>query len=82
MQITDAHIHIQPFPMMPSAVAETVWKGKPNRHQMLVDNRTPTKTTRINGYGLGVTFTTRCFVWDKNFSSTVEAMRFFEPLYS
>jgi hypothetical protein len=58
------------------------WKGKPNRHQMLVDNRTPTKTTHIKGYGIGVTFTTRCFVWDKNFSSTVEAMRFFEPLSS
>jgi hypothetical protein len=58
------------------------WKGKPNRHQMLVDNSTPTKTTRLNGYGMGVTFTTRCFVWDKNFSSTVEAMRFFDPLVS
>ncbi|HEY0654927.1 MAG TPA: hypothetical protein VGD65_17435 [Chryseosolibacter sp.] len=58
------------------------WKGKPNRHQTLVDNSNPTKTTRMNGYGMGVTFTTRCFVWDKNFTSTVEAMQFFEPLSS
>jgi predicted urease superfamily metal-dependent hydrolase len=27
MQITDAHIHVQPFHMMPPAVAETFWKG-------------------------------------------------------
>lgn len=29
--VTDAHIPIQPFQMMPPAVAETFWKGKPNR---------------------------------------------------
>jgi predicted TIM-barrel fold metal-dependent hydrolase len=34
MQITDAHIHVQPFHMMPSAVAETFWKGKPNRAEL------------------------------------------------
>ena len=34
MQITDAHIHIQPFQMMPPAVAETFWKGKPNRAEL------------------------------------------------
>jgi predicted TIM-barrel fold metal-dependent hydrolase len=31
MQITDAHIHIQPFHMMPPAVAATFWTGQPNR---------------------------------------------------
>jgi uncharacterized protein len=33
-QITDAHIHIQPFHMMPPAVAATFWKGKPNRAEL------------------------------------------------
>jgi predicted TIM-barrel fold metal-dependent hydrolase len=34
MLITDAHIHIQPFHMMPPAIAETFWKGKPNRAEL------------------------------------------------
>lgn len=34
MRITDAHIHVQPFHMMPPAVAATFWKGKPNREQL------------------------------------------------
>src|SRR6516162_6459114 len=34
MQITDAHIHIQPFHMMPPAVAATFWTGKPNRAEL------------------------------------------------
>jgi predicted TIM-barrel fold metal-dependent hydrolase len=32
--VTDAHIHIQPFEMMPPAVAATFWKGKPNRAEL------------------------------------------------
>ena len=32
--ITDAHIHIQPFEMMPPAVAATFWKGKSNRAEL------------------------------------------------
>lgn len=34
MQITDAHIHVQPFHMMPPAVAATFWAGKPNRAEL------------------------------------------------
>jgi len=34
MQITDAHIHVQPFHMMPPAVAATFWEGKPNRAEL------------------------------------------------
>ena len=34
MLITDAHIHIQPFHMMPPSIAETFWKGKPNRAEL------------------------------------------------
>jgi predicted TIM-barrel fold metal-dependent hydrolase len=34
MPITDAHIHIQPFQMMPPAIAATFWKGKPNREEL------------------------------------------------
>ena len=32
--VTDAHIHIQPFEMMPPAVAATFWKGKSNRAEL------------------------------------------------
>jgi len=34
MQVTDAHIHIQPFHMIPPAVAATFWTGKPNRAEL------------------------------------------------
>ena len=34
MRITDAHIHIQPFHMMPPSIAATFWKGKPNREEL------------------------------------------------
>ena len=34
MTVTDAHIHVQPFHMMPAAVAATFWKGKPNRAEL------------------------------------------------
>jgi predicted TIM-barrel fold metal-dependent hydrolase len=32
--VTDAHIHIQPFHMMPPQVAATFWKGKSNRAEL------------------------------------------------
>ena len=34
LPVTDAHIHIQPYHMMPAAVADTFWKGKPNRAEL------------------------------------------------
>ncbi len=34
MQITDAHIHIQPFDQMPPPIAETFWAGKSNRAEL------------------------------------------------
>jgi uncharacterized protein len=34
LQVTDAHIHIQPFHMMPPPIAATFWKGKPNRAEL------------------------------------------------
>lgn len=34
MLITDAHIHVQPFHMMPSPIAATFWQGKPNRAEL------------------------------------------------
>ena len=34
MTATDAHIHIQPFHMMPREIAATFWKGKPNRAEL------------------------------------------------
>src|SRR5688572_9452651 len=33
-QITDAHIHIQPFHMMPPAIAAMFWTGKSNRAEL------------------------------------------------
>jgi len=32
--VTDAHIHIQPFHMMPPPIAATFWKGKSNRAEL------------------------------------------------
>ena len=32
--VTDAHIHIQPFHMMPPPIAATFWKGKANRAEL------------------------------------------------
>ena len=34
MTVTDAHIHVQPFHMMPPAVAATFWQGKSNRAEL------------------------------------------------
>ena len=34
VSVTDAHIHIQPFEMMPAPVADTFWRGKPNRAEL------------------------------------------------
>ncbi len=34
MNVTDAHIHVQPFHMMPPKVAATFWAGKPNRAEL------------------------------------------------
>ena len=34
MQVTDAHIHVQPFHQMPPPIAETFWRGKGNRAEL------------------------------------------------
>ncbi|HYT75713.1 MAG TPA: amidohydrolase family protein [Vicinamibacterales bacterium] len=34
MTVTDAHVHVQPFHMMPPAVAAMFWKGKTNRAEL------------------------------------------------
>ncbi|HEX5473380.1 MAG TPA: amidohydrolase family protein [Vicinamibacterales bacterium] len=34
LPVIDAHIHIQPFHMMPPGVAETFWRGKSNRAEL------------------------------------------------
>jgi len=34
LRVTDAHIHIQPFHMMPPQVAAMFWKGKSNRTEL------------------------------------------------
>ena len=34
MTVTDAHIHVQPFHMMPAPIAATFWKGKANRAEL------------------------------------------------
>jgi hypothetical protein len=34
LAVTDAHIHIQPFQMMPPPIAATFWTGKANREEL------------------------------------------------
>jgi hypothetical protein len=57
----------------------TPWKAKTGNHQFLLENRTPTKTTHIRGYGFGVTFSSRCFVWSHSFSSTSTFLQYSAP---
>lgn len=56
----------------------TEWKDSKKSHQLAVENKTPSKTTHIKGYGFGVTFSTRCFNWKHNFTSepTVDSLNF------
>jgi hypothetical protein len=51
----------------------TPWKASETKHQVSLENKTPTKTTHIRGYGFGVTFSTYCFQWKHNFTSDAES---------
>jgi hypothetical protein len=57
-------------------------KDKSKRHQLLLENIVPTKTTHIMGYGLGVTFSSNRFSWSHNFSSVAELMQFSQATFS
>jgi hypothetical protein len=57
----------------------TPWNAKNSKHQVLLENKTPTKTTHIKGYGMGVTFSSRCHLWKHNFSATATFLKFAEP---
>lgn len=57
----------------------TPWSHKSGSLQLQVDNKTPTKTTHIRGYGFGVTFSTHCFKWQHNFTSNSIFLKFAEP---
>lgn len=56
----------------------TEWKNSQKSHQLAVENKTPSKTTHIKGYGFGVTFSTRCVSWHHDFTShpTAESLNF------
>jgi predicted TIM-barrel fold metal-dependent hydrolase len=53
MQITDAHIHVQPFHQMPPSVAATFWKGKSNREELEGYTADPRRLlARMDGDGI------------------------------
>lgn len=54
-------------------------KTMATKYERLVDNKTPTKTTRMQGYGLGVTFSSRCFSWNLDFSSYLPLLQYGAP---
>jgi hypothetical protein len=58
------------------------WRPKSSKHQILVENKTPTKTTRQRGYGLGVTFSNSCFSWRHNVSTNTMLLKYSNPSYS
>jgi hypothetical protein len=60
----------------------TPWKAVSGKHELLVDNEHPTKTTRIRGYGFGVTFSSWCFKWNHTFSSNADFLKFSDPVTS
>lgn len=59
----------------------TSWTPGASKHQVLLDNKAPGKTIRLNGYGMGVTFTTHCFIWKQNFSVSSTLLRFNTPSF-
>jgi hypothetical protein len=56
----------------------TDMKQSESKHQRIVENNTPTKTTRQRGYGFGVTFSGRSFSWQRTFSYPVTHFGFSE----
>lgn len=54
-------------------------KTMTTKHERIVDNKNPTKTTRVMGYGFGVTFSSRCFSWDRDFSSEFPLLQYSAP---
>lgn len=54
------------------------WNQKPLKHHIRMENKTPTRTVRHRGYGLGLTFSSRCYAWSKNFSSGVQQLIYSE----
>jgi hypothetical protein len=57
----------------------TAWQPGASKHRVLIDHKGPEKTTRLNGNGMGVTFTTHCFIWKQNFSATAAHVQFCNP---
>lgn len=57
----------------------TPWNAKPVKHLILMENRTPTRTTRHRGYGSGVTFSSRCYHWNQNFSAGIRLLLYSGP---
>jgi hypothetical protein len=55
------------------------WKTQPGKHEIVVENKNPDEMTRVRGYGFGVNFSSRCFRWSHNFTSTVDFLKFSDP---
>jgi hypothetical protein len=60
----------------------TPWKAFHRKHELLLENENPTKTTRIRGYGFGVTFSSWGFKWNHTFSSGADLLKFSDPVTS
>jgi hypothetical protein len=59
----------------------TTWQPGASKHRVLLDSRASEKTTRLNGNGMSVTFTTHCFIWKQNFSTTVAQLKFTKHVF-
>jgi hypothetical protein len=57
----------------------TAWQPGANKHRVLLDNKSPEKTSRLNGNGMSVTFSTHTFIWKQNFSSSAANLAFCKP---
>jgi hypothetical protein len=58
------------------------WKASSGKLELILENKNPTETTRIRGYGMGVTFSSSCFKWKHTFSSDADLLKFSEPRMS
>lgn len=60
----------------------TPFKTAQTKHQLSIENKTPSKTTQIRGYGFGVTFSTYCFKWNHNFTSEATFLEYSATSFS
>jgi hypothetical protein len=57
----------------------TPWKEKSRHHDLILENKNPTQTTHIYGFGSGVTFSSRAVAWNHIFTSAASFLKYSEP---